>query len=122
MSLVCAQLLDNKDDDVPRETADVRLPLEVANAELSSREKKMKELEETITLSKEQYTQVWCFKKVCVDFRECLTSLFLSLSLDLSLSLSLSLFLCLCLSVCLSLSLSLSLSFSWRLNVRHCVA
>ena len=68
MSLVCAQLLDNKDGDVPGETADVRLPLEVANAELSSREKKMKELEEVIAQSKEQYAQVQWFKAANVDF------------------------------------------------------
>ena len=70
MSLVCVQLLDNKDGDVPGETADVRLPLEVANAELSSREKKMKELEESIAQSKEQYGQVWWIQAATVDYHE----------------------------------------------------
>ena len=63
------QLLDNKDGDVSGETADVRLPLEVANAELSSREKKMKELEESIAQSKEQYAQVRWFKAGGLDYK-----------------------------------------------------
>ena len=99
--MVCAQLLDNKDGDVSGETADVRLPLEVANAELSSREKKMKELEESISQSKEQYAQVWQFMAAIVKFISAL-----------SLSLSLSLF----------FFLSLSHTDSWNQNVKLCVA